>query len=204
MSSEPSISSLKSYHHGDLRRSLLDTAILLIKQEGIEKLSMRKLADKVGVSQTAIYHHFGDKQALLNAMGEEGIEQFQALLLQNIHSNASAEVQLTEFAYAYVDFARTNPELYELMFGRMTWQASEEGSFQRAGHQSFRAFVQMVARFQQTGLLSAQHNPLRLAQTLWACLHGLCRMYNDGLHFSTDDIQDIAHYAVLALLKESV
>jgi AcrR family transcriptional regulator len=79
MSTRPAASG-KTYHHGDLRRRLLEEAILMLRDGGLEALSLRRLAERVGVSQTALYHHFHDKQGLLCAMGEEGIRRFDEAL----------------------------------------------------------------------------------------------------------------------------
>jgi len=66
-----------NYHHGDLRSTLINAANVLLKEMGIEGLSLRKLADKVGVSRTAPYHHFKDKNQLLCAIAEQGFVHWQ-------------------------------------------------------------------------------------------------------------------------------
>ena len=111
-----------AYHHGDLRRQLIGAAIAMVRADGIESLTLRKLAERVGVSQTALYHHFGDKQDLLCAMGEEGIHLFEAGIAGCFDESASPERRLEAFVQGYVRFALGNPELYELMFGRTTWR----------------------------------------------------------------------------------
>src|SRR5688500_20294354 len=60
------------YHHGDLRRALVDEAVRTIQLDGIEQLTLRAAGEKLGVSRTALYRHFSDKQALLAAVGREG------------------------------------------------------------------------------------------------------------------------------------
>ena len=66
----------KAYHHGDLRKALLDDAVKLLREEGEAGLSMRNLAARAGVSRTAAYHHFEGKHALLCAVAEEGFKRF--------------------------------------------------------------------------------------------------------------------------------
>ena len=61
-----------NYHHGNLRETLIEASAHIIKLQGIEGLSLRKLADQVGVSRAAPYHHFKDKNALLAAVAEQG------------------------------------------------------------------------------------------------------------------------------------
>lgn len=190
-----------AYHHGDLRRQLIGEAIAMVRADGIESLTLRKLAERVGVSQTALYHHFGDKQDLLCAMGEEGIALFEAGIAACFDEAASPEQRLEAFVQGYVRFALGNPELYELMFGRTTWRGETTASFQAATRGAFRSYVQMIAGLQQAGRLSAELNPLRLAQVIWGTLHGLCCMHNDGLLFTPGDVREIGEYALWLLRR---
>lgn len=192
------------YHHGDLRRGLMVAGLELIREQGIDAMSLRKLAERVGVSQTALYHHFKDKQALLCALGEEAMAQFgvevRSLLAE---PGQSIDQRLEAFVLAYVRFATDNPERYELMFGRTTWKQSAEADFHKNARQGFRAFGEMLAALQAQGVLPTDVDPLRLAQVAWATLHGLCRMYNDGLAFTTRDLEDISLYA-LRLMRRAI
>ena len=62
----------KPYHHGDLRHALLDEALRTIQTHGVEHLTLRTVGEALGVSRSALYRHFADKQALLAAVGKEG------------------------------------------------------------------------------------------------------------------------------------
>lgn len=195
-----------AYHHGDLRRSLIDNALELIREHGIEGLSLRKLADRVGVSQTALYHYFKDKQDLLLSLGETAVEQFTQSLLDSMAAQEESK-RLEGFVVAYIRYARDNPELYELMLGRTTWKNARQHSFHQTARHSIRRFGEALQGLQAEGSLPSDVNPLRLVQVSWATLHGLCRMYNDGLAFTAEAIEDIARYAVqliqLALAREA-
>ena len=68
-----------NYHHGDLRPNLLSAATEMITAGGVESLSLRKLAEKVGVSRTATYHHFKDKHDLLCAVAAQGFAKWQQI-----------------------------------------------------------------------------------------------------------------------------
>ena len=111
------------YHHGDLRKSLVSTASEMVAEAGIEGLSLRKLAERIGVSRTAAYHHFTDKNDLLCAIAEQGFEQWH-LHASEIFSEKqlSSEQKYRNFVHAYIGFATQNPSLYELMFGRVIWK----------------------------------------------------------------------------------
>ena len=62
----------RAYHHGDLRRALLEEAVRTIRNDGAAALTLRAVGTRLGVSRTALYRHFADKSALLNAVSEEG------------------------------------------------------------------------------------------------------------------------------------
>src|SRR5690554_7850941 len=74
------MSSPSPYHHGDLRSALLQEADVMLKENGIEGLSLRQLAERVGVSRTAPYHHFRDKHELLCALATEGFRELDQLV----------------------------------------------------------------------------------------------------------------------------
>lgn len=185
------------YHHGDLRRGMLEAATALVEQEGIEALSLRKLAERVGVSPPALYHHFRDKQALLCAIGEAAIERFEGEMQRGLAEVEGLEARFERFVTIYVRFALAHPELYELLFGRVTWKGEgvESEAFRARARASFRSYAEMIMGLQAQGWLSPDLNPLRLAQVMWGTLHGLCRMYNDGLAFSPGDVEEISQYA---------
>src|SRR5688572_18502563 len=70
------------YHHGDLRRALLDEALRTIQREGVEALTLRSIGRRLGVSRTALYRHFADKRALLSAVATEGFRMFRQRLVE--------------------------------------------------------------------------------------------------------------------------
>lgn len=186
------------YHHGDLKRSLVAGGLALVEHIGVEALTLQKLAKHCGVSAPALYHHFRNKDELLQELGMHGLALFEAALAPSLGS-PELGLPLEEFALAYVTFAREHPELYELMFGRITWRKGPRGELHERARKSFRAFVDRVSDEQRRGRLPDDENPLRLAQVAWATLHGLCRMHGDGLVFSKEAISDIACHAAKLL-----
>lgn len=193
------------YHHGNLRQSLLDNSLQLLRTEGSEALSLRRLAELTGVSRAAPYHHFKDKQALLAAVAEQGFSDLASLLQQLTEDEQIAlEQRLRRAVLGYLDFAQTQPALYQLMFGETLWQrdspigvhADSTTQFQRAAKDCFRQYVQLFERLQGAGQLAASSNALRSAQLLWATLHGLATLARDGAFFSRSDLTEIATYAL--------
>jgi len=105
----------RRYHHGDLRRGLIDAARQILEADGPSALSLRAVARQAGVSPAAPYHHFKDKAELLGAVAQEGWRALQLRMIQ-AKAGVSADERLAALGVAYVGFARENPALYRVMY----------------------------------------------------------------------------------------
>ncbi|MEX1668889.1 TetR/AcrR family transcriptional regulator [Zhongshania guokunii] len=189
--------SSKPYHHGDLRRQLLDAAANIIRDEGEAALSMRKLAQEVGVSRTAPYHHFSDKQALLCAVAEEGFRRFRVHVSFGPQAHSSGETNaalspvldeatIRNFIRNYIDFAVNNAEYYRLMFGGHLWKSQQlTASLKDEAHASFKLYVDQVRAWQQFSAKEAAVDALRYAQVSWSTLHGMSCLLIDGIYLDS-------------------
>ena len=106
----------RPYHHGDLRRALIDAASRVLEAEGPSALSLRAVAREAGVSPAAPYHHFKDKTELLEAVAHEGWDMLDAALAAAKAAAASPAEAMNDLGVAYVCFARDNPALYRVMY----------------------------------------------------------------------------------------
>jgi AcrR family transcriptional regulator len=186
-----------NYHHGNLREALLAASVDTINQQGIQSLSLRKLAQLVGVSHTSCYHHFKDKDALLAAVAEQGFKQISEGLTAIMQNSETPLLDKLKLAVSnYVTFAVENATQYELMFGRGLWQGENHDPFQRVAKDSFRQYVHLFEQFQQQGILAPSENPLRISQLLWATLHGLAKLASDGIFSKKGDQAEIIQYAL--------
>ncbi len=193
----------KAYHHGDLRQALLTEAAALLREEGEDALSMRRLAARAGVSRTAPYHHFRDKQDLLCAIAEEGFRLFGESLARAYDGSAPLRQQLRGFVDSYVEFAVSHPEYYDLMFGGRLWQSdSVTPGLVNEGHGSFRGHIEQVRRWQQAAGVSDGPDPLRVAQVTWSTLHGMSRMLIDGIYVDRGAIDSISATAADMFWRE--
>ncbi len=193
-----------TYHHGDLRASLLQAATDMLAETGIENLSLRKLADRVGVSRTAPYHHFKDKNELLCAIAEEGFrhwhQQADSILAQQ---ELSAREKYRQFVHGYIGYAADNPEMYELMFGRAIWkQAAATQSLKDVAYPSFQNQVTMTRKWQEMGLMSKDEDTLRLAQVTWGTMHGIARLLIDGIYADNSHIDEMCETLVNLFVNE--
>ncbi|MGH1431499.1 MAG: TetR/AcrR family transcriptional regulator [Neptuniibacter sp.] len=196
----------KPYHHGDLRITLLQAATDLIAEGGVESLSIRKLADKAGVSRTAPYHHFKDKNELLCAIAEQGFH-LQDQLIEALYENAkelNPVEQFERYVITYIRFAEEQRETYDLMYGRDIWKTGEPTqTLQEVSRNSFRVLLNWVEELQAEGVFEPSLPALRIAQSAWASIHGLCRLFNDGIYVNREDLQDIARTSVQLLINQN-
>jgi len=207
----PPVSKKTAYHHGDLRESLLSAAGRIIRETGIEGLSLRKLAEQVGVSRTAPYHHFKDKNALLCAIAEGGFLQIQnhiaTLLADTLHTGTIANKTQAYRGYirGYIDFAAENPEVYDLMFGRTIWkhaQVTEE--LRKTAYETFQHDLQIVKALQEDRILPPKEDSLRFAQVVWGTLHGIARLVIDGVYADTSHIEEMCECAANLFIQSDV
>jgi AcrR family transcriptional regulator len=185
------------YHHGDLRAELLREASLLLAEDGIEKLSLRRLAERCGVSRSAPYHHFKDKHELLCAIACEGFLALEGLMQDMENQGGSRQEQLRHFVLAYLHFACDAPERYDLMFGRQIWKLSHPTSeLREVAFRTFRLYANALTSMFRRNRLPEGSQPLRLAQASWATLHGLCRLLIDGIYVNRGDMEEVATEAM--------
>ena len=106
------------YHHGDLRRALIDASVELVAEEGVSALTLRGVARRLGVSHAAPRHHFADKTELLAAIAIEGYEAFAKAQQEALIGITDPWDRFRCLGIAYVRFAVTNPSQFRVMFSR--------------------------------------------------------------------------------------
>lgn len=160
---------MSTYHHGDLRASVLATAGKLIEKEGLAGLSVREAARRAGVSHNAPYRHFPDRDALLAALATEGFADL-GKALENRFGR--------ELGEAYVRFALAHPERFRLMFG---------------GQLALDRYPELRAQAEAThGRLTAAFAGLGAeakfaAAAAWSLVHGLANLILDRHLENSDD-----------------
>ncbi|MFE1437473.1 TetR/AcrR family transcriptional regulator [Streptomyces sp. NPDC058739] len=191
------MSQVRTYHHGDLRAACLRAARELLEEDGSAALSMRAVARRAGVSATAPYRHYEDRDALVSAVAAEGYREL-AGQLATAHPAPSTPDDLAAVAAAYVRFALDHPALFRAMFAEPCDPASEE---RVAATAVITEYVQGIVRaaFPGAGDVSA------LSTTVWALVHGLAFLHLDGkLDSSTPEVVDAqVHTSVHALFSVS-
>lgn len=117
MSETATVADARPYHHGDLRRALIDAARRILESEGPGALSLRAVAREAKVSPAAPYHHFKDKSELLDAVAHEGWDELGESMAGNGRAVSDRE-RVNDIGVAYVKFATANPALYRVMYER--------------------------------------------------------------------------------------
>ena len=173
MSEAKSVES-RPYHHGDLRRALVDAARRLLEAEGPTALSLRAVAREAGVSPAAPYHHFKDKAELLDAVAHEGWELLHDSMTA---AKAAAEGQdkLSALGIAYVCFARENPALYRVMYDAA--RDKEALPIEMADNEKDSAYCMVRDTMVELGADPTAEIDLELATiAAWCAGHGLAEM----------------------------
>jgi AcrR family transcriptional regulator len=182
----------RPYHHGNLRAALLDTAARMVDENGVQDLSLRELAREVGVSHGAPRRHFPDKQALLEALAEEGFNRLEAEMRTSIADDSKPFAdRLAALGTAYLKFATQHPALLELMFAIKHREGSE--NVLEAGERAFSAPIALFEEGQRNGEIVAGdiHS---IASVAFATLHGLAALANGGM-VESELLEHVVPYA---------
>lgn len=179
--------SRRAYHHGDLRAALLDEASNVIAREGAERLTMRGLCQRLGVSRAAPYRHFADKQALLVAVAAAGFARLGAVISDVGAGRPDAGLtRLRGLGEAYVRFALENPGHYRLMYGKEAITRDEVPELRAAADELFASLVAVFRAHQVAGTLRPEP-PETQAYVAWSAVHGLSLLLLDG-QIRPDDV----------------
>jgi AcrR family transcriptional regulator len=160
----------RSYHHGDLRRTLLEYGWDAVVEAGGRDISLREVARRAGVSPGATFHHFRNKDALLAAVSVEGFARLTLIRQKRTRSVSNPIQKLRIVLHAYVEFAIKNPAIFFLMFRYLTTTPDDSGEVQTAALASFdvvRSAIAEATGKEQTDLTLSVD-----AWAAWAAMHG--------------------------------
>lgn len=164
------------YHHGDLRRAVLEASLRLIAEKGTASLSLREVARRAGVTHQAPYHHFADKAALLDALAEEGFGLLRDAMQAAREGARDPVARLAGCGRAYIEFALGHPAHFEVMF-RPGREAKPTGGPE--GGQAYAVLIDAVRELRRSG--AARGLPEDQMVTLaWSSVHGFASLWLDG------------------------
>jgi AcrR family transcriptional regulator len=167
----------RPYHHGDLRRALIQTALDMLHEDRHWQFTLREVARRAGVSHAAPYKHFPDKAALLSELAMLGFDQLRdALLAKKPRKPGGVREELLAIMRAYIRFGADHPGLYKLMY------STEAGGAVPLSERALGAYsvlLDALTRGQKSGEL--RKRSLRgQAAACWAEVHGIAMLLIDG------------------------
>jgi AcrR family transcriptional regulator len=171
---------VRKYHHGDLKNALIQAGIEILSEQGLQALSLRKVALRAGVSHAAPYAHFTDKQALIAAISTEGYRQLYDCLAAAVEQYRTDPLrQLIEAAWAYVQFALREPAHFKITLSGMVEKEQEYPAFVEMTQKAFRLVVEVAEACQQAGILKPGPAE-QMAVSVWSTVHGFASLILEG------------------------
>ena len=177
---EPS-SDERGYHHGNLRRELLDAALRSFAVRGNADFTLRELAREVGVTHNAPYRHFKSKAELLDALRTEGFARLAAAerrALDRAGVAADARQRVKVLGDAYVRFALDEPQAFRLMLS-LPVDGDASGERPRRA-ESFTLLESALEAGRAAGVVRSDLSARELALAAWSLVHGLASLLSSG------------------------
>ena len=200
------------YHHGDLRRVLINTALQLVTEEQDWTFSLREVARRAGVSHRAPYNHFPEKLDLLVATAAVGFERLRDGMRRAMAGLDDSEALLVAICRTYVHLGLKNPALYRLMFGPALSQAGagDRPTIARvAGAEARAVLEEIILHGARSGAFAVSpDDPQDVALTaiaVWSAAHGLTMLAIDRIarpELSVDDMIERLLRMVVAGLRQ--
>ncbi|MEL6202561.1 MAG: TetR/AcrR family transcriptional regulator [Pseudomonadota bacterium] len=185
----------KTYHHGDLRTALINAGLIELEEKGLESLSLRSIAGRVGVSHTAPKNHFDGLRGLLTAIATRGFEMHSQEMQSGVEDQPPGKARLHAACNGYVRFALANPQLFKLMFSR-TLRDRSNPDLQRAAWASY-SVLRNIAHGLDWDKADASGGPWRTEWMLWSMVHGYAMLLIEGEIKSNEDGTPIFEAAAL-------
>ncbi len=193
----------QAYHHGNLKESLIATALEMIEKEGLESVTLRELSKRLGTSRSAIYRHFDSKDALLKAVIGAGFEALHECISPILEeSTVDVLTRFEKMGRAYIYFAMDNPAIYRMIFGDELMREREESCDINDEEQAcgFHALVALLIEAQERGLFKKE-DPILQATTVWSMIHGLSNLLIDGHVHVKNNFDALFEMGMQTLLK---
>jgi AcrR family transcriptional regulator len=181
-------SAAKPYHHGALERALVDEAVRQVRERGTDQVSLRGIAQIIGVSPSAAYQHFPDKAALLGAVCLAGTDELGNLMTAAVDAvqaegDSGAIGRFLGVGRAYVEFALTEPHLFRHVFGPAGAEGKEAHDAEGLDDEPagpYRILLERIGELSERGLLRPGIDDSPLDVLAWSVVHGFSSLLVDG------------------------
>lgn len=173
-----------TYHHGNLEAALIAAATAMVRANGAEHLSLRAVAAEVGVSPSAAYHYYPDKDSLISGVGKELFERLadlqEAALSQFPGKSAkAARARFRALGRAYFDWANSEPNLFRLMFGGFCSIDFAEAQIKRQESRAWNLLCSCLDDLQECGDIKKNVRPYGEILS-WSAVHGATALIVEG------------------------
>lgn len=199
----------KGYHHGSLHSALIDASIALAREGGPDRVVLREAARLAGVSHSAAYRHFADREALLTEVSRHARAELAAEMRRRVSRTTDPQKRLQAVGVAYIDFALNQPGLFRAAFtshpataiGDRSDAADAESS---DAAEPYQVLGQVLDETQAAGLLNPRRRP-GAEIAVWSAVHGLACLLLDGplpatpaaVKFATGQVFDLIENGLL-------
>ena len=183
------------------RAEILAAAERNFVEHGYEGATIRKIADEVGLSSTALYMHFSEKSEILHEICNNAFATLIAANRGIVESATSPEDRLRRSIEAYIDFGFENPNAYRLIYMTRPLEAQDgaQTSARELGGELFRAFESVVSEVHEAGRLACDHRVA--AQSIWAAGHGVVSLMITKPYFDWADRDILTRTMLDALFR---
>ncbi|OBB95112.1 TetR/AcrR family transcriptional regulator [Mycobacterium sp. 852002-40037_SCH5390672] len=193
----------KGYHHGALHSALIEASIALAREGGPDRVILREAARAAGVSHSAAYRHFADREALLAEVSRFARSELAAQMRRRVDRSNDPRKRLRAVGTAYIDFAISEPGLFRTAFTSHP-ATSPDAEHTTAGAEPFDVLGQVLDEVKAAGLLDAGRRP-GAEVAAWSAVHGLAGLLLDGplpaspaaIRFSRDQVLDLIERGLL-------
>jgi AcrR family transcriptional regulator len=191
----------RKYHHGNLKEAFLEAAREVLEADGLTGLSLRKTAEKIGVSHTAPKNHFGSMSGLLTALVTQGYAELADYMVADETAGADRCARRGTALAGYVDFAMANPALYELMFARDRL-VNDDPDLMRAVGACFSILADVAKDLGwHTGTSEVVTGKSQIA--LWSFVHGYAQLITAG-RFKKDNMKNLSVLDILPAISAKI
>lgn len=191
-----------SYHHGDLKTTLLEAALKMLRSTPPNEISLRELARTAGVSQAAPYRHFKNKEELLVALAIQGFEIKLGYIKESMEAHSHEPLQMYYHSgLSYFKMGLKHPQHFKLMFSSDFIPNEERPELMQAATKTFILFAEMIGLCQKSQIIGSG-DPYQIALNCWTVIHGFTVLYAERRLECFGINEDIAESAVKSLMEQ--
>lgn len=179
---------------------IAEEALKVLEKEGEDAVSMRRVANAVGITPMAIYHHFPNREALLNFVVDREFAKFLGYI-EARPTRGSMELRLIGCMDAYIDYAFDRPRIFDYVFSQPRPNARRyPDDFRAQRSPTLNSIANLVAQAMDTGFLK-RHDVWEIALQLWAHAHGYVTLYRAGrFHLSETEFRELTRRSIRRMI----